>query len=157
MFAISFTLFLAGAIGMVGDLSVLYGASANAARAAQDAAIAGAADVDLSYFLNCGGSNPCVNGHGKQVINCVEQTSGTCAYVSTTGGTSRCQTLAQSELTMYSGVTVSCTFVPGYSQQEIQATVTFSVALPIPFVSGNPVVSATYRAAAQAGTTSPIS
>ena len=133
--AIAFSLFVLGCIALVGNLATIYGADALATSAAQDAAIAGSADIDLPAFLSGNPHGPIklITGKGcPDDAKCV------------------CEAVAGAELGSVGSAT--CTV----NGQEITAKVTIDVPLPVPIVSGSVTVTRTYQAAAVAGTTTPI-
>lgn len=144
MFAIAFALFTFGLIVMVANLATIYSRQADAARAAQDGAQAGSADVDLKTFLT-GSPVVCTAGscHGPLRLN-------------SPGAKNLCLSTVASEL---NGVTYTpaCTLVdcnPAGDCQGIQATVKITVPYTLGF--GSVTVTQTYTAAAQPGTITPV-
>lgn len=136
MVAISFALFVMGLIALVANLATIYGADATASRAAQDAAIAGSADIDLPTFLNPALGPPgALHGPLKLLP----------------GAASLCRGVGDTEA---GPGTTSCSLSAG--NRDITATVTIPVDLPLPFVSASVTIVRTYKAAPQAGTLNPI-
>ena len=139
--AVSFALFVLGVIALVANLAVVYGTDAVASSAAQDAAIAGSADINVPLFLT---GPPIINGHGPlQLRN--PGADGVCTSVID-------QEMAAAKITNF---TRTCKVI-GPGQKEITASVTIDVALPIQILTGTVKVTRTYNAAAVAGTTVPI-
>jgi hypothetical protein len=149
-FALSLALFLFGVIAMVMDLSVMYAARATALQAAQDAAVAGASDVDTGAFLTS--STSAVTLNGSSIKKCEDvglAESKTFPFINLTGSATNCY---------YNGPTrpgLSCpASVPAYEEEAI---VVIKVTFPVPFPGGgSPGVTACYVAAAQAGTSTPF-
>jgi Flp pilus assembly protein TadG len=126
-FALALTLFLVGLIGLVADLSTMFGASANVSQAAQAGAFAGAADVDYANFRQTG------------VVR-----------LSATAG----QTCERAIQVAYPGATGTCTVDPAVPYQ-IKVVSAKSVLLPVGMGLTAPTVGATFSAFAQSGTAVP--
>ncbi len=137
-FAIMFGLFMFGLIAAVIDLATLYGAQSQLAKAAQDGAVAGAANVNVAQF----------------------RLTGTVALNSSTGygpgapssafGAGPCSNAVYKDLIGTPGVSVHCLTGPAY---KVTVTVTRTVSLPIRLGLGTVTVQTSYVAIAQCGTT----
>lgn len=141
--ALSFALFLMGLVAVIGNLSAMYGRDADAARAAQDAALAGSAVVDIKLFLSPAAGQP----HGP--LRLVPD-----PRPAKDSANDICEKTGDRD----TGVPKStvCTLVgPGPYQFRIQAEVRLTVRLPIPIATVTASVFHSYSAAAQAGTVNP--
>lgn len=138
MVAISFGLFTMGLIIMVSDLATLYGRQADATRAAQDAALAGGAVIDVPTFL----SPLPGKAHGPVQLLARNGSNGAPDVCEAVGNNAK----------EGGAATTTCAIV---SPDTIEATVTLTVVLPLPIGSPTVTITQKYRAAAQVGTTTP--
>ena len=153
-FALTFALFLFGLILTVVDLSVLYSARAAALQSAQDAAVAGASNVDVPAFLSSGSANSAVQllapAAEQDCLNVAQKEDALTPYYSSGGPGPSCNSAGNN-----AGVTssTSCTSANNW---EIAADVQIQIQLPVPFPGvANPTVGSCYFAAAQSGTDTP--
>lgn len=130
-FALTFALFIFPLAGLVDDLAVEYDALTVVHSAAYEAALRGASDISLSYFLSTG----ILKLNGNAVPDC--------------------QLVGDTQANETAYITSVSTHCVPIGNNEMQATITVHVSFPLPLLSSGTTMTEVASAFSQNGTTVP--